>query len=154
MIHLAGAVSLIGRFPALAGVDLTVDAGDVVLLQGPNGAGKSTLLRLCAGLATLHEGIGEVLGADLSHVDGRRSVRRRVGLLGHGTALYDDLTVEQNVRFWAAANHPDGAESSDVDAVMERLGVGGRCASRSCRSRFSGRGHEHGLACPAVGACR
>ena len=47
VIHLEQVVSLIGRFPALAGVDLTVNSGEVVLLQGANGAGKSTLLRLC-----------------------------------------------------------------------------------------------------------
>lgn len=123
VIHLDQAVSLIGRFPALAGADLLVEPGEVVLLQGPNGAGKSTLLRLCAGLAPLHEGSARVLGTDLSSAPGRRNVRRRVGLLGHGTALYDDLTVEQNVRFWAAAN---GSDLGDVDSVMERLGIGGR----------------------------
>ena len=127
VIHLEKAVSLIGRFPALAGADLSVRAGEVVLLQGPNGAGKSTLLRLCAGLAPLHDGRAEVLGTDLSTPAGRRSVRRRIGLLGHGTALYDDLTVEQNIRFWAAANGADRRGGvSEIDAVMDRLGVGGR----------------------------
>ncbi len=128
VIHLEQAVSLIGRFPALAGVDLEVRPGEVVLLQGPNGAGKSTLLRLCAGLAPLHDGKARVLGADLATPGGRRSVRRRIGLLGHGTALYDDLTVEQNVRFWAAANGSDRRDGSaaDIGAVMDRLGVGGR----------------------------
>lgn len=128
VIHLEQAVSLIGRFPALAGADLNVQPGEVVLLQGPNGAGKSTLLRLCAGLAPLHDGRAQVLGTDLSTPAGRRSVRRRIGLLGHGTALYDDLTVEQNIRFWAAANGSDRRDgaSSDIDAVMDRLGVGGR----------------------------
>lgn len=126
VIHLEQVVSLIGRFPALAGVDLTVQSGEVVLLQGANGAGKSTLLRLCSGLASLHDGRATVLGTDLSTSAGRRSVRRRVGLLGHGTALYDDLTVEQNVRFWAAAN---GSTGDAVDAAMDRLGVGGRLRS-------------------------
>lgn len=126
MIHLDQAVSLIGRFPALAGADLRVEPGEVVLLQGPNGAGKSTLLRLCAGLAPLHQGRGSVLGEDLADKAGRRAVRRRVGLLGHGTALYDDLTVEQNIRFWAAAN---GSPDDQIDAVMDRLGVGGRLRS-------------------------
>lgn len=126
VIELEGAVSLIGRFPALAGVDLTVGPGEVVLLQGPNGAGKSTLLRLCAGLAPLHEGSASVLGTDLANVAGRRSVRGRVGLLGHETALYNDLTVEQNVRFWSAAN---GSDDRDAEAAMNRLGVGGRLRS-------------------------
>lgn len=126
VIQLEQAVSLIGRFPALAGVDLAVGSGEVVLLQGPNGAGKSTLLRLCAGLAPLHDGRARVLGTDIASMAGRRSVRRRVGLLGHGTALYNDLTVEQNVRFWASAN---GSADADVAAAMDRLGVGGRLRS-------------------------
>ena len=126
VVHLQEAVSLIGRFPALAGINVTVEPGEVVLLQGPNGAGKSTLLRLCAGLAPLHDGVGTVLGADLNSAAGRRVVRRQVGLLGHGTALYDDLTVEQNVRFWTAANRGD---ESMVETAMDRLGVAGRLRS-------------------------
>jgi heme ABC exporter ATP-binding subunit CcmA len=119
-------VSLLGRFPALAGADLVVDDGEVVLLQGPNGAGKSTLLRLIAGLAPLNDGSGRVLGADLTTGPGRRTVRRQVGLLGHGAALYDDLTVEQNLRFWASAS---GSDPAMVDPAMDRLGIGGRLRS-------------------------
>src|SRR5947199_4484334 len=86
-IRLRSAVALLGRFPALAGVDLDVAAGEVVLLEGPNGAGKTTLLRTCAGLLPIASGIAEVLGNDLS--SDRRGVRRRVGLLGHAGFLYD-----------------------------------------------------------------
>lgn len=121
VIHLRSAVSLLGRFPALAGVDLDVGAGEIVLLQGPNGAGKSTLLRACAGLVPVVEGEAVVLGHDL-RVD-RRAVRARVGLLAHATGLYDDLTVADNVRFWARAARADPA---DVDAAMARLGLDGR----------------------------
>ena len=148
VIHLEQAVSLIGRFPALAGVDLTVHGGEVVLLQGANGAGKSTLLRLCSGLAPLHDGRGTVLGTDLTTSAGRRSIRRRVGLLGHGTALYDDLTVEQNVRFWAAAN---GSERADADAAMDRLGVGGRLRSVAVSSLSAGQRRRTSM---AVLVCR
>src|SRR5205823_5290312 len=83
VIHLRSAVCLLGRFPALAGVDLDVEGGEIVLLQGPNGAGKTTVLRACAGLLPFTDGEAVVLGHDL-RVD-RVSVRPRIGLLGHAT---------------------------------------------------------------------
>jgi heme ABC exporter ATP-binding subunit CcmA len=126
VVSLAGAVSLLGRFPALAGADLEITAGEIVLLEGPNGAGKSTLLRLCAGLAPLHQGRGQVLGHDLSKRASRRALRRHVGLLGHATALYDELTVEQNVRFWARAN---GATEAEIEPALDALGLAGRLRS-------------------------
>ena len=123
VVHFRAAVSLLGRFPALAGVDLDVSRAEIVLVQGPNGAGKSTLLRACAGLVPVVEGEAVVLGYDL-RVD-PRPVRRHVGLLGHATFLYDDLTVADNVRFWARAA---GAGTADADAAMARLGLDGRLA--------------------------
>jgi heme ABC exporter ATP-binding subunit CcmA len=120
-IRFRSAVALLGRFPALAGVELDVEAGEVVLLQGPNGAGKTSLLRACAGLLAVTAGEAEVLGVDLRK--DRRSVRRRVGLLGHTGFLYDDLTVEDNVRFAVrAAGRPTDA----VGPALARLGLDGR----------------------------
>lgn len=125
VVQLASAVALLGRFPALAGVDLTVDAGEVVLLQGPNGAGKTTLLRVCAGLVPVVEGTATVLGSDVA-ID-PTTVRRRVGYLGHGSGLYLDLSVRENLRFWARAAGIDlGADDAEVTAAMERLGLDGR----------------------------
>ncbi|HSH23463.1 MAG TPA: ATP-binding cassette domain-containing protein, partial [Acidimicrobiales bacterium] len=49
-VHLRSAVALLGAFPALAGVDLEVETGDILLVRGANGAGKTSLLRACAGL--------------------------------------------------------------------------------------------------------
>ena len=57
-VVLRAAVVLLDRFPALAGVDLDVARGEIVLLRGPNGAGKTTLLRACAGLARVVAGRG------------------------------------------------------------------------------------------------
>jgi heme ABC exporter ATP-binding subunit CcmA len=122
-VHLRDAVALIGRFPALAGADLDVAPGEIVLLRGANGAGKTSLLRACAGLLPVVEGEAVVLGHDL-RAD-RVAVRRRVGLLGHGTALYDDLTVADNVRFWTRAARGCPA---DADAALRQLGLGGRLA--------------------------
>ena len=118
VVRLRSAVCLLGRYPALAGVDLDVEAGEVVLLSGANGSGKTTLLRLLAGLHGLHEGTAEVLGHDLS-VD-RRGARRAIGLLGHETGCYDDLTVRENLRFSARAS---GRDSNSSDAVLERVGL-------------------------------
>ena len=121
MVRLRGVVALLGRFPALTGIDLDIDACEIVLVQGPNGAGKSTLLRVCAGLLRVESGTAEDLGHDLS-VD-RAAVRRSVGLLGHDTALYDDLTVVENLQFWAAASR---VSPESVLPALDRLGVAGR----------------------------
>jgi heme ABC exporter ATP-binding subunit CcmA len=122
-VRLRSAVSLLGRFPALAGVDLDVAPGEVVLVRGVNGAGKTTLLRACAGLAAFVSGEAEVLGHDLRK--DRRALRRRVGLLGHATFLYDDLTVADNLRFSARAA---GAAATSATDAMARLGLDGRLA--------------------------
>ena len=120
-VRLRSAVSLLGRFPALAGVDLDVAAGEIVLVRGANGAGKTTLLRACAGLTAFSSGEAEVLGHDLRK--DRKTVRRRVGLLGHATFLYDDLTVADNLTFSARAA---GAGPASAAEAMTRLGLDGR----------------------------
>lgn len=123
MVRLEGAISVINHFPALSGLDLEIQEGEILLVQGPNGAGKSTLLRLCAGLAPLSGGRGAVLDLDLSDRDQRRRLRREAGLLAHETFLYDELTVEENVVFWAEANRVD---ASAIEPVLDRLELGAR----------------------------
>ncbi|MDA8359632.1 MAG: heme ABC exporter ATP-binding protein CcmA [Actinomycetota bacterium] len=120
-VHLRSAVALAGRFPALSGVDLTVSAGEVVVVLGPNGAGKTSLLRTCAGLLPVTSGAAEVLGEDLRQDP--THVRLRVGLLGHAAPLYDELTAAENVRFAVRAA---GLPTSRVDPALERLGIVGR----------------------------
>jgi heme ABC exporter ATP-binding subunit CcmA len=120
-VLLRAAVCVTGRFPALAGVDLAVAQGEVVVLEGPNGAGKTSVLRVCAGLLPLTQGEGRVLGCDLRREGA--ALRGRVGMLGHSAALYDDLTVVENVRFAVRAAR---ASLSPVDAVLDRLELGGR----------------------------
>lgn len=123
VIRLEGAVAVLGGFPALAGADFSVDRGEIVLLKGPNGAGKTSLLRVCAGLLPLERGTGRVLGLDLGTQ--RDGVRARAGLLGHQNGLYLDLTVAQNVAFWARMVD---ASAPEVAAAMARTRVDGRLA--------------------------
>ena len=145
-VTLRSAVALLGRFPALAGVDLAVPRGQVVLLRGPNGAGKSTLLRVCAGLVAITEGSGTVLGVDLAAGRGAE-LRRRVGMLGHSNGLYDDLTVADNVRFWAGAADATPAE---VDAALTHLGLDGRLATTAVGKLSAGQRRRTALAAMVV----
>ncbi len=115
------AVALAGRFPALAGVDLSLDQGEVMVVVGPNGAGKTSLLRACAGLLPVTSGEANVLGVDLTA--DHAAVRRFVGLLGHAAPIYDELSAAENVRFAVRAL---GLPVKSADEALDRLGITGR----------------------------
>ena len=118
------AVAFAGQYPLLAGADLDVGTGEILVLRGANGAGKTSLLRALAGLLPLFAGEAMVLGLDPT-VDARR-LRPQVGLLGHHNGLYEELSAEQNVRFAvAAARLPKGRAGEALD----RVGLTGRLAS-------------------------
>jgi heme ABC exporter ATP-binding subunit CcmA len=144
VVQLRGAVTLLGRFPALAGIDLEVAAGEVMLLRGSNGAGKTTLLRCLAGLVPLARGEGRVLGHELTDRRQARALRRRVGLLGHATGLYDELTAVDNVRFWGRAA---GARPEDVDAALDACGLSGRIGGLAVSRLSAGQRRRTALAC-------
>ena len=142
VVQLVDVVAVLDRFPALAGATLTVERGEIVLLQGPNGAGKTTLLRLCAGLLPPARGTAKVLGLDLA--DHRQSVRARVGLLGHSNGLYTDLTVDENVTFWGATV---AATPIEISTALERMGLGGRLGEVPVRKLSAGQRRRTALAC-------
>ena len=141
VIELSGVVAVLGRFPALAGVDVTVKRGEIVLLQGPNGAGKTSLLRVCAGLLPIERGTGHVLGIDLA--TNREAIRSRVGLLGHANGLYLDLTVMQNLQFWASTVAATSLEVSDAMATMR---IDGRLAEVKASQLSAGQRRRCALA--------
>jgi heme ABC exporter ATP-binding subunit CcmA len=145
VVHLRAAVALLGRFPALAGLDLDVARGEIVLLRGPNGAGKTTALRVCAGLVSVVAGEARVLGVDL-RADAR-AVRPLVGLLAHDTALNEDLTVADNVRFWGRAA---GATAAEIDAAVVGLGLGGRLRDVAVGELSAGQRRRASIACLAA----
>lgn len=132
-VALRDAVALISDFPALAGLDLTVDRGEIVMLTGPNGAGKTTLLRVCAGLAPLARGDGLVMGSDVTTE--REQVRRSVGMVAHSNGLYDELTVQENLEFWGSLI---GAGDDEVHQAMSMMGLDGRLASVLVRGLSAG----------------
>jgi heme exporter protein A len=107
---------------------------------GPNGAGKTTLLRILATLSRPSSGTIHIRGLDASR-DGEQ-IRRYVGFLSHRTLLYDDLTADQNLRFYARMY--DIAEESDrVTDLLDRVGLGMR---RHDRVQTFSRGMKQRLA--------
>jgi heme ABC exporter ATP-binding subunit CcmA len=141
VIELSGVVAVLGQFPALAGVDLSVQRGEIVLLQGPNGAGKTSLLRVCAGLMPIERGTGHVLGIDLA--TNREAIRSRVGLLGHSNGLYLDLTVMQNLQFWASTV---AATETEVSTAMATMRIDGRLAEVKASQLSAGQRRRCALA--------
>lgn len=88
-----------GRVEALRGVSLTVGEGEMFGLVGPDGAGKTTLIRILTSLMRPDSGSASVDGLDV--VADYRELRRRIGYMPGRFSLYADLTVEENLRFFA-----------------------------------------------------
>jgi heme ABC exporter ATP-binding subunit CcmA len=145
VVKLDGLVALLEGFPALTGVDLAVNAGEIVLVKGPNGAGKTTLLHLCAGLIQPKEGTGLILGYDLWSE--RTAIRKRVGLLSHSAGLYRDLTVLENITFWTQIA---GVEKSEIDSriswALKRMDLNSKLQNQKVRSLSVGQKRRTSLA--------
>jgi ABC-2 type transport system ATP-binding protein len=110
-VSVDGLARSFGSIRALDGVSLTVATGEVYGLLGPNGAGKTTLIRSLIGLVTADAGMITVLGRRMPN----RAVLAEVGYMPQSPALYADLTVEENVRFFASVHGLDwhsGAQSA------------------------------------------
>ncbi len=98
MIQAQNLSKLYGDFPALQNITFDVPAGEILGLLGRNGAGKTTLLKLLALLARPSDGKLSIAGFEEGDA---AAVHRRMGLLGHSTFLYDDLSAEENLLFYA-----------------------------------------------------
>ena len=123
MIEVRNLAKSFGPRAVLTGVDLSVEAGELVTLVGPNGAGKTTLLRILATLARPTSGTLRIAGMDPARAGGK--VRRTIGFLSHRTLLYEDLTAEQNLRFYARMyDLGDGLDR--VEDLLERAGLAAR----------------------------
>lgn len=88
-----------GRKTVLRGIELSVGEGQVMALLGANGAGKTTLLRLVSGLSKPDR--GEVRLAGVTFGRAGHELRRYIGLVSHAPLLYDNLTAEENLHFFA-----------------------------------------------------
>ena len=111
-----------GYLWALRQLDLTLAPGELVALLGPNGAGKTTLLKLLAGLTSPTSGLIELDGQALT---ANATARGQIGLLAPAEHLYDQLTVRENLRFFAALYNKQSS-ASRLQAALEEVGLSAR----------------------------
>ncbi len=109
------------HYPVLREVSLSVQAGECYALFGQNGAGKTTLLRILATLLAPTSGQIEILGYDVRRQ--KSAAREGLFLLGHGSHLYDDLTVIENLRFSVGLRDRDPAPI-EIKRALDRVGIG------------------------------
>ena len=111
-----------GNLVAVDGLDLTVERGEVFGLLGPNGSGKTTTIRMLCGLMEPTSGSAEVAGLDV--VTDPEGVRQRIGYMSQKFGLYDDLTIEENIRFYASVYGLRGdARATRIQDQIRELGL-------------------------------
>lgn len=99
MIRVENLTKSFGVFSALRGIDLQINAGEFWIIVGPNGAGKTTLLKIIATLSHPTSGAIEINQTDLQRA--KLQIRKQIGFIGHQNFLYDNLTAEENLKFYA-----------------------------------------------------
>jgi ABC-2 type transport system ATP-binding protein len=119
-----------GELVAVQSLDLEIARGEVFGLLGPNGSGKTTTIRMLCGLVLPTSGTAEVAGFDITTQ--AEQVRTRIGYMSQRYGLYDELTVGENLRFYASVYGLVGRERDRRLAEhIERLGLGARVGQRA-----------------------
>jgi ABC-2 type transport system ATP-binding protein len=115
-------VKTFGKFVAVDHVSLQVKEGEIFGFLGPNGAGKSTTIRMLCGLLTPTS--GKAIVKDLDVADQPEQVRRSIGYMSQKFSLYDDLTVRQNIDFFAGMyGVPRERRKERKEYVLEMAGL-------------------------------
>jgi heme exporter protein A len=117
MIRASGLRKSFGSTTVLEDITIALEAGQCVALLGPNGAGKTTLLRILATLLRPTSGTLTIGGVD-ALADPERA-RAIIGMVGHGSYLYPDLTALENLRFWTVMAGGDSGEGRLTAALQQ-----------------------------------
>jgi ABC-2 type transport system ATP-binding protein len=128
----------------LHGLSFAVPPGQVTGLLGPSGSGKTTLMRAVVGVQQVRSGEVTVLGEPA----GSAGLRHRVGYVTQAPSVYEDLTVRENVRYFAALY---GMSSREADAALADVGLTD-AAGQLVRNLSGGQRGRVSLACALVGA--
>ena len=98
IIEVSGLTKRFGSFTAVNNISFSIKKGEIFGFLGPNGSGKSTTIRMLCGILTPTEGSATVLGYQLSEVE---NIKKNMGYMSQKFSLYQDLTVAENIRFYA-----------------------------------------------------
>ncbi|MEW2549817.1 ABC transporter ATP-binding protein [Streptomyces sp. NPDC047002] len=144
VVSIRGLVKRYGTKTAVDGLDLLVRAGTVTAVLGPNGAGKTTTVEICEGYRRPDAGSVRVLGLD--PVADAAALRPRVGVMLQSGGVYSGARAEEMLRHMARLY----ADPLDVDALIERLGLGS-CGRTAYRRLSGGQQQRLALALAVVG---
>lgn len=114
-----------GDFTAVSDVSFEVQRGEVFAFLGPNGSGKSTTIRMLCGILAPTSGTGRVLGYDILREPER--IKQNIGYMSQRFSLYEDLTVRENIEFYAGIYEvPRASLASRVSELTAMAGLDGR----------------------------
>ena len=119
IIETRGLTRRFGALTAVDHLDLSVERGEIFGLVGPDGAGKTTTLRMLCGLMGSSEGSARVAGHDVTHE--AQAVKDQIGYMAQRFGLYGDLTVEENMIFYADLFDITGADREQLSARLLRM---------------------------------
>ena len=135
IIEVHGLTRRFGDRVAVDNVTFSVDEGEVFAFLGPNGSGKSTTIRMLCGILAPSAGQGRVLGYDVA-TDGER-IKQSIGYMSQRFALYEDLSVRENLEFYAGVYEvPSGERRARIEELIAMAGLTGR--ERQLAGQLSG----------------
>lgn len=124
-LDVQGLTKRFGKFTAVDHVSFTVQPGEVIGYLGPNGSGKTTTIRMLCGLITPTEGTAKIMGIDV--VQNPEGIKPHIGYMSQKFSLYDDLTVQENLEFYAGVyDVPEREEKERIQAVLQMAGLESR----------------------------
>lgn len=120
VIAVTGLTKTFGNLYALRNLSFSLSKGEFLTIFGPNGAGKTTLIRILSTITKASS--GEIKIADLSFEDDSEKIRRQIGVIAHQTFLYENLTAEENLRFYGKLYDVENL-SKKIETILSEVGL-------------------------------